>query len=128
VTDPSLIESLRAAVAARLGDLPLRLHLAQLLLAAGRQADAVTQAAYVHAQDPDNAAARGLMAAALTDSDRPAYAGGVDWSAMEDELAEVVPPRFVRSGDVPDPVAGVADRAFNVETSSVRLADVGGSP
>jgi thioredoxin-like negative regulator of GroEL len=54
VTDPSLIESLQAAVAARPDDLPLRLHLAQLLLAAGRQADAVTQAAQVLARDPDN--------------------------------------------------------------------------
>jgi SpoVK/Ycf46/Vps4 family AAA+-type ATPase len=126
VTDPSLIESLQAAVAARPDDLPLRLHLAQLLLAAGRQADAVTQVAQVLAHDPQNAAARRLMAATLSRSEGPADASEVDWSAMEDELADVVPPRFVRSGDVPDPVAGVADRAFDVETSSVRLADVGG--
>jgi SpoVK/Ycf46/Vps4 family AAA+-type ATPase len=66
------------------------------------------------------------MTAALTGSQGPADADGVDWSAMEDELAEVVPPQFVRSGDIPDPVTGAADRTFDVETSSVRLADVGG--
>ena len=113
-------------MAARPDDLPLRLHLAQLLVAAGRQADAVTQAAQVLARDPENAAARRLMAAALTGSDRPSEQAGVDWSAMENELADVVPPRFVRSGDIPEPVAGAADRTFDVETSSVRLADVGG--
>jgi len=51
---------------------------------------------------------------------------GVDWSAMEDDLAEVMPPRFARAGQAPDPVRGDADRTFDVETSPVRLADVGG--
>jgi SpoVK/Ycf46/Vps4 family AAA+-type ATPase len=130
-----LIESLQAAVAARPGDLPLRVHLAQLLLDAGRQADAVSQAAQVLADDPQNESARRLMSAAITGADRapagaevdPAPAGSeVDWSAMEDELADVLPPRFVRAGDTADPVAGVSDRMFDVETSSIRLADVGG--
>jgi SpoVK/Ycf46/Vps4 family AAA+-type ATPase len=148
-----LIESLQAAVAARPGDLPLRVHLAQLLLDAGRQADAVSQAAQVLADDPQNESARRLMSAAITGTDRarpgaevdpaparsemcpapagsevdPAPAGSVvDWSAMEDELADVLPPRFVRADDTPDPVAGVSDRMFDVEASSVRLADVGG--
>jgi SpoVK/Ycf46/Vps4 family AAA+-type ATPase len=139
-----LIESLQAAVAARPGDLPLRVHLAQLLLDAGRQADAVSQAAQVLADDPQNESARRLMSAAITGADRapagaevdpaparsevgPAPAGSeVDWLAMEDELADVLPPRFVRAGDTADPVAGVSDRMFDVETSSIRLADVGG--
>ena len=47
------------------------LHLAQLLLAAGREADAVTQAAQVLAHDPKNVAARRLMGAALSGSERP---------------------------------------------------------
>ncbi len=45
---------------------------------------------------------------------------------MEDDLAEVMPPRFARAGQAPDPVRGDADRTFDVETSPVRLADVGG--
>jgi SpoVK/Ycf46/Vps4 family AAA+-type ATPase len=37
-----------------------------------------------------------------------------------------VPPRFVRAGDEPEPVTGDEDRAYDVETSGIRLADVGG--
>ncbi|MGO4756107.1 tetratricopeptide repeat protein, partial [Streptomyces sp. 2MCAF27] len=41
--DSPLIQSLRAAVAAAPGDVPLRLHLAELLLTAGRHDAAVTE-------------------------------------------------------------------------------------
>ena len=45
--DDRLIQSLTAAVAAAPGDLPLRLHLAGLLLDAGRSGDAVGHVATV---------------------------------------------------------------------------------
>ncbi len=98
-----LIESLSAAVAANPDDLPLRLHLAELLLAADRGAEAVGHAARVLQQDPGNDAARRLMAAALgapvpavgpatTEEAGPAADPEFDWQAFEREFAAVVPP------------------------------------
>jgi AAA+ superfamily predicted ATPase len=60
-----LIASLRRAVAANPDDLPLRLHLAELLLGSGDPAGAVTELATVLATDPANVPARRLMAQAL---------------------------------------------------------------
>ncbi|UQU61999.1 AAA family ATPase [Couchioplanes caeruleus] len=61
----ALIDSLTAAVGARPDDLPLRQHLAELLVAAGRPAEAIGHAAQLLARDPDDRAAQRLMAAAL---------------------------------------------------------------
>src|SRR5690242_20137651 len=112
MTDPPLIASLRAAVDARPDDLPLRLHLAELLLDAGRPGEAVGQLAIALQQQPDDAAARELMTRAIAGP--PAAAGGgpgagggagagggpgaagpageppVDWSAFERELSDVI--------------------------------------
>jgi AAA+ superfamily predicted ATPase len=205
MTDTPLIASLRAAVQARPDDVPLRLHLAELLLDAGAQADAITQVAHALQHDPASDQARALMARALggappvgaapaagrptphatgspavagagsatdptagteavnpdttaepdstsepsstTDPDTSAAvdatkatddtavggtappdggAGGVDWSAFEEELSGVVPPRFARADERPEPVLGHADRSFDVESSTIRLSDVGG--
>jgi SpoVK/Ycf46/Vps4 family AAA+-type ATPase len=130
-----LIDSMIAAVRASPQDLPLRLHLAELLIGADRHAEAVGHLATALQQDPAHAGARALMARALRDpapgttaaepEHRPADSG-LDWRAYEDELAGSVPPRFARAGDEPDPVAGEDDRIVDVETTSVRLADVGG--
>ncbi|MBO4208744.1 ATP-binding protein [Micromonospora echinofusca] len=162
----ALIDSLGAAVAARPDDLPLRLHLAGLLLDAGRQAEAIGQVGQALVRDPGNAEAQDLMRRALAGGvpgQRPAPTDGPTrpepppagpeptqvrpeqaprpapeqqparpapgddpLAAYEEELADVVPPRFVRAGDEPEPVSGDADRIFDVETSTVRLADVGG--
>jgi SpoVK/Ycf46/Vps4 family AAA+-type ATPase len=142
MSDPSLIDSLAAAVQARPDDLPLRLHLAELLVGAGRGAEAIGHAAQVLAREPGNATAQRLMAAAIGGPPvappaeapaAPAPAGDtVDWAAMEQELGDIVPPRFAKSSDLansddePDPVRGHADRTFDVETSTITLADVGG--
>lgn len=168
--DP-LVASLTAALDARPDDLPLRLHLAGLLLDAGRQAEAIAHIGQALAQDPGNSQAQALMQRALgtptvpppvTGTPTPAAdhgsapAAGVTppndaqattspgsqamppsdedpLAAYEEELADVVPPRFVspengraRAGDEPEPVTGKADRIFDVETSPIRLADVGG--
>ncbi|SCL51924.1 ATPase family associated with various cellular activities (AAA) [Micromonospora citrea] len=147
--DP-LIESLSAALDARPDDLPLRLHLASLLLDAGRAGEAIAQVGQALARDPGNAQAQALMHRALGGSvpppapapagprppaQRPAPAtpGGPaatadqdPLAAYEQELADVVPPRFARAGDEPEPVTGDSDRVYDVETSVVRLADVGG--
>jgi SpoVK/Ycf46/Vps4 family AAA+-type ATPase len=125
----ALIDSLTAAVAARPDDVALRLHLAELLVGAGRFGEAIGHAAQVLARDPANEAARRVMASALPGGPpdpAPPAAPGVDWAALEDEFSGVVPPRFAPAGDEPEPVRGDADRAFDVERATVTLADVGG--
>ncbi|KXK63162.1 AAA family ATPase [Micromonospora rosaria] len=141
-TDP-LLDSLAAALDARPDDLPLRLHLAALLLERGRGAEAIGHIGQALARDPAHVEARALMQRALgtavpgpppaaaTTPDPPAAgaapAGGDDpLAAYERELADVVPPRFLRAGDEPEPVSGDADRVYDVESASVRLSDVGG--
>ncbi|MFG1759063.1 ATP-binding protein [Micromonospora echinofusca] len=145
--DP-LIESLSAALDARPDDLPLRLHLAALLLDAGRAGEAIAQVGQALARDPGSAEAQALMQRALAgpvpppppaDPRPPARRAAPDGpggaaatadhdplAAYEQELADVVPPRFARAGDEPEPVAGDADRVYDVEASGIRLADVGG--
>lgn len=153
----SLIESLLAAVQARPDDLPLRLHLAELLIDADRTGEAITQLATALQQDPRQPQAQALMARALgagpAEAATPPHAtppaapssatppggtpsgalppgarpaGDMDWKAYEEQFADSVPPRFVGADDEPDPVQGDADRVFDLETSDVRLADVGG--
>jgi SpoVK/Ycf46/Vps4 family AAA+-type ATPase len=133
-----LIDSLTAAVAGRPDDVPLRLHLVGLLLDAGRQQEAISHAAQALQYAPDNATARELMARAIgaaapaaatqpaTPTVEPAVDGGMDWRAYEEQLSDVIPPRFARADGTPDPVLGDADRSFDVEQATVRLADVGG--
>ncbi|GHJ43800.1 cell division control protein 48 CDC48 [Catellatospora sp. TT07R-123] len=139
MNDPALIDSLRAAVAARPDDHRLRLHLAELLLGAGRGAEAVGEAATVLAGDPQNAAARAVMAAAIGAPAAPAApadpapaadpaprpGASPDWAAWERDLGEVVPAGYAVDDDA-EPVAGEQDRMFDVEQSGVRLSDVGG--
>ncbi|WP_250002554.1 tetratricopeptide repeat protein [Actinoplanes sp. M2I2] len=130
MSDSPLIDSLTAAVEARPDDLTLRLHLAELLVGAGRGAEAIGHAAQVLAREPGNGAARKLMSSALGEPQpapgekAPAKpADGVDWAAMEQELGDIVPPRF---SDEPEPVRGEEDRTFDIERSTITLADVGG--
>ncbi|MCU7728623.1 AAA family ATPase [Actinoplanes sp. KI2] len=136
MSDSPLIDSLTAAVEARPDDLTLRLHLAELLVGAGRGAEAIGHAAQVLAREPGNETAQRLMSTALG-GPAPAAAGPataapseepstVDWAAMEQELGDIVPPRFAKADDEPDPVQGHADRTFDVERSTITLADVGG--
>jgi SpoVK/Ycf46/Vps4 family AAA+-type ATPase len=60
-----LIESLRRAVSASPQDLPLRLHLAELLLESGDNAGALPELATVLATEPANPTAQRLMSRAL---------------------------------------------------------------
>ncbi|MFD9903167.1 ATP-binding protein [Streptomyces sp. NPDC059063] len=63
--DSPLIRSLRTAVDAAPADVPLRLHLAELLLDAGRQDAAVAEAAVALQHAPGDGQARALMARAM---------------------------------------------------------------
>ncbi|HUA40670.1 MAG TPA: ATP-binding protein [Streptosporangiaceae bacterium] len=149
--DPALLASLRRAVEAMPTDVGLRLHLATLLLDAGQQDEAIREAGAVLQLDPANAGALALITGArapATDQgadqrvDQGARAGSeaarpdFDWKAAESELADVLPPRFVSSdgaalsgpdgGSDADDGAGQLDLPFDVEHSTLRLADVAG--
>ncbi|MFE2596556.1 ATP-binding protein [Streptomyces sp. NPDC059396] len=115
-----LIRSLRAAVAAAPDDVPLRIHLAELLLGAGHAEEAVAEAAVALQHAPGDADARALMLRAMgmptaptpppsmpsppipsppkeEDASRqpPSTAGEFDWTAAEREISDAIPPRFV---------------------------------
>jgi SpoVK/Ycf46/Vps4 family AAA+-type ATPase len=127
--DESLLTSLEAAVAARPDDVALRLHLADLLLAAGRSADAVRHAATALIHDPESDSARALMARAMEPSsppnratqNQPAPADEFNWTQAEEELGGVVPPMFVDDDD-----AGPAPSPYDVVATGICLDDVGG--
>lgn len=128
--DDALLASLIAAVAANPDDVPLRLHVAEMLIAAGRAEEAVPHVAAALARRPADPKARALMSRAIgggepADDPIRGPGDGVDWVAYEKELGDAVPPRFVQT-DGPPPVSGDADRTVDVERPSVTLADVGG--
>ncbi|MDO5498380.1 MAG: AAA family ATPase [Propionibacteriaceae bacterium] len=145
----TLIDALLQAVHARPGDVPLRLHVAELLIDAGRGPEAVQHCAIVLQQDPGSARAHALMTRALGATPQPertqapADAGGKDfnWSLAEQQFSDGPSPMFV-TDDAPAGPAGaeqdverISDGAgepvppedvWEVERAGVTLADVGG--
>lgn len=129
--DDAVLASLESAVEARPDDVPLRLHLASLLLDADRSPDAVRHLAAALAVAPTSPDALALMARAVGAADphsqtaeAPAPAtptSGFDWAEAEAELGDLVPPMFVEDADQ-DP----ARSPYEVESTGIRLADVGG--
>lgn len=131
-----LIESLRRAVAAAPDDVPLRLHLAEQLLAAGDREGAVEAAAAALQRDPINAGALRLIATLATSSIEAEGAGAAaepadpahgnpegrsfDWRAAEAEVDGIAEPMFVEDPRQPEIAA------YSAERSDVTLADVGG--
>ena len=102
MTDDPLITSLRAAVEARPDGVPLRVHLAGVLLGAGRTDEAVQHAAVALATEPGNTAARDLLGRALgaaSISPAPADPPSFDWHAAELEVGDLAPPMFVDGDD-----------------------------
>ncbi|MFE4450953.1 ATP-binding protein [Streptomyces sp. NPDC056796] len=137
--DSPLIRSLRAAVSAVPADVPLRLHLAQLLLEEGRSDDAVAEAAAALQHAPGDAQARALMIRAMGTAPHsperppesgqpPSPRGGFDWKAAAEQVGDAVPPRFAGTPARADGQDDSADAdAWEVEDpGTVRLADVGG--
>jgi AAA+ superfamily predicted ATPase len=59
--EPTVLDSLRKAVEAMPDDVPLRLHLATMLLQAGQRDEAIRQLGAVLQRDPGNAKALGLL-------------------------------------------------------------------
>ncbi|MFF0397604.1 ATP-binding protein [Streptomyces sp. NPDC005248] len=121
-TESPLIQSMRTAVAAAPTDVPLRLHLAELLLGEGLSEAAVAEAAVALQHAPGDMGARTLMMRAMglpapaaeqpkPTPEKPRAQGpapeapaapapptGFDWAAAENEVADAVPPRFVTPG------------------------------
>ena len=136
--DPTLLASLRRAVDAMPDDVSLRLHLAALLLEAGRRDEGIREVGVILQLDPANAAALALITGASPEKapaePPPAMAAPVghefDWHAAESELADVLPPRFVSSGgdenSAGDEATNYQEPAFDAEQSGLRLADVAG--
>ncbi|MDF2442536.1 MAG: hypothetical protein JWR01_739 [Subtercola sp.] len=146
-----LISSLRRAIASSPDDIPLRLLLGQLLVKAGSEAEAVSLAAGVLQDAPDNVDARQLMSEALAPADAvpadavpaapvpapPAPAPATpaaatpapatpapaefDWSAAENDVHELAAPMFTDAQPSAVPGSG-----FDIERSVITLADVGG--
>ena len=154
--ESTVLDSLRRAVEAMPDEIPLRVHLATLLLSAGQRDEAIRHVGAVLQRDPGNTAALDLLqegptpaeAAGATDfsaersvarpgSASPAEARGdaaggrstqYDWSQAEDELRDVLPARFVGEGDAADSAAAGLDAAdaYDAEHAGLTLADVAG--
>ncbi|MFE1902567.1 ATP-binding protein [Streptomyces gardneri] len=156
-----LISSLRTAVAAAPGDVPLRLHFAELLLSEGRNEEAVAEAAVALQHAPGDAAARALMMRAMgvpsastpepgpapvrppvvekpeapteapTQAPAPSDpdpAPAFDWAAAEQQVQDLVGPRFLEDPQAEGGEGAAGDAAaWDVDApGAVRLADVGG--
>jgi AAA+ superfamily predicted ATPase len=147
--EPTVLDSLRKAVEAMPDDVPLRLHLASMLLRAGQRDEAVRQLGAVLQRDPGNAQALGLLQergpATAPSAARPAdpspgpaadpSAGPgpdkgqhYDWSQAEDELRDVMPAMFVGDGETADSASAGIDEAdaYDAEHTGLTLADVAG--
>ncbi|MER5360050.1 hypothetical protein [Streptomyces sp. NPDC002785] len=128
-----LIQSMRTAVAAAPADVPLRLHLAELLLGEGLGEAAVAEAAVALQHAPGDAGARALMMRAMglpapagdeaekaekaemphqaeqpEEPAAPSPSTGFDWAAAENEVGDTVPPRFVTPASASAPEAPLA--------------------
>jgi len=157
--EPPVLESLRSAVQAMPDDVPLRVHLATMLMNAGLRDEAVRHVGAILQRDPGNAAALALLQVHASSASQdqapqpdvapgqdqaphqsqvphqgqapgqdlasdPEQAPGFDWSQAESDVQGLLPPMFVSD----DPAADddPAARAFDVEQTGLRLADVAG--
>lgn len=144
--DPSVIAAIELGVAADPGNVALRLHLAELLAAAGRPGDALEHAAHVLATDPAHLAALTVAAPAAEAAGDPraggyrrlldALGGGVSGGRIPPVDAPRSPAAPL-GPDIPDTAEdlfdrwGTSDAMREVEIGEltapgITLADVGG--
>jgi len=144
--EPTVLDSLRKAVEAMPDDVPLRLHLATMLMQAGQRDEAVRQLGAVLQRDPGNTQALGLLqergpatpppAPPADPPPGPSAGPGqgqgsgqhYDWSQAEDELRDVLPAMFVGDGETADSASAGIDEAdaYDAEHTGLTLADVAG--
>jgi SpoVK/Ycf46/Vps4 family AAA+-type ATPase len=118
---PAVVQSLLAALEASPGDVPLRLHVAQMMLEHDRPAEAAQQCAMVLAAEASNSEALRLLNAATAALRADPTERGFDWSAAEREVVGLAPPEFVDDDD-----SDLPTKNPDVIESDVRLGDVGG--
>jgi SpoVK/Ycf46/Vps4 family AAA+-type ATPase len=121
VPDDALLTSLLAAVEATPDDVPLRLHVADLLAARDRLPEALAHCTQALSREPAHPGALALLRRLTTAISRPVEPGPAetapfDWSAAEQQIGE---PAFATEFR-PDAVTE------DVERPRLRLADVGG--
>lgn len=118
MTNP-LIDSLVSIIEQRPEDHPLREHLAELLIAEGRGAEAVSHLAVILAVDPHNERVAGLMRSALGVPEAPAPAAPApsfkEVATALDEAAPVLAPE--------SPVADEAPMFFAAPVPSIPAVD-----
>ena len=130
--EPTVLDSLRKAVEAMPDDVPLRLHLAAMLLQAGQRDEAVRQIGAVLQRDPGNARALGLLQDLNAAGPAPAEAAGqppADPGVISAERAGVPapPPLGASQPDAdPGPRAGEAGKTSHYDWSQAEdeLRDV----
>jgi SpoVK/Ycf46/Vps4 family AAA+-type ATPase len=121
--DP-VVREMTAAVERSPDVLPLRLHLAELLADRERYAEALGHCSAALARDATNATALALVQRCSTAlAGRPAgTSAGFDWSAAEDQVADIVKPAYVD-----EPADVVHENDYDVVMpSALRLADIAG--
>jgi SpoVK/Ycf46/Vps4 family AAA+-type ATPase len=124
MTDDALLTSLLAAVSAAPDDVPLRLHVAELLAAAQRVPEALPHVTHALTVQPGDTAAIALLqrlGAMLAAPATPQPPTEFDWGQAEDQVRDIRQPAFAQ--DSPSAVTEDVDLA---ERPSLRLADVGG--
>jgi len=120
--EPTVLDSLRRAVEAMPDDVPLRLHLATLLLRGGERDEAVRQLGAVLQRDPGNATALGL----LREDPAPAEAPGQPSAGSSDFSAERSVARPPATGPERSPGEATRDRSPRYDWSQAEdeLRDV----
>lgn len=126
MAEDALIRELSAAIERTPDALELRLHLAELLLADGRYAEALSHCSAALTQDPANTAALMLLQRCSAALSAPSGENATfDWSAAEQEVGDIIEPQFVDYGDGSPDVENERDVDV-VAPSDVKLADVAG--
>lgn len=127
MADDAVIAEMLAAVEASPDVLALRLRVIELLVQRRRFAEALNHCTVALQQSPGDTKALELLAACSAGLNSPtpepaAAAVGFDWSAAEDQVADIVRPAFVE--EEPEPLG--PNDVGALEKSEVRISDVGG--
>lgn len=112
MSDP-LIDSLERAVQAAPDDAPLRLHLAEQLISAGRGEEAITHCAMALQHSPGDQTARDLMTRALI----PAATGADDAPSSAGPTASGTHPDPTEAEALPDPTRTAPTEATEAEST-----------
>jgi hypothetical protein len=119
VAEDALIRELSAAVERTPDALELRLHLAELLLDDGRYAEALSHCSTALTQDSANSVALTLLQRCSAVLSAPAGENTTfNWSAAEEEVADIIEPAFVDYGGGSPDVENERDLDVRPATSS----------